>query len=417
MTHRLPENCLKNQYRKTLSTITDMRRRKPTFLSLFSGCGGFDLGFQHAGYECVGAFDIDENALDVYRKNIPFRASSCDLSTASFACFRGCDVLAAGPPCQGFSTIGKRILNDPRNQLFVTTAELAINIRPKVVLIENVAGAIAGKHTLYLNTSLKLLESAGYRTEVVHCSADLMGLPQLRKRILLFAWNTSFSGPITLPQFPRRSLGDAIGSIPSNLCNHIPKFLLSKSTSGMIARRIAPGQKLSNVRSSERNIHTWQIPEVFGRTNRQERSVLNALIHRRRQKRTRDFGDGDPVSAQALARYMCRPVASTLESLLAKGYIRKIDKKFEFTHTFNGKYRRLKWDLPAPTVDTKYGDPRYFLHPDEDRGFTVREAACIQGFPFDFEFLGSEMLQYRMIANAVPPPISQIIASYLLTIL
>ncbi len=394
-----------------------MPKRKPTFLSLFAGCGGFDLGFQMAGYRCIGAYDKDEEALDVYRKNLKFKATLCDLSFASFSKVHGCDVVIAGPPCQGFSTLGKRILEDPRNQLLVTTAELAIKIEPKVVLIENVAGAIAGRHANFWRKAESLLRKAGYKTEEVCCYADLMGLPQFRKRILLFAWKTSFSGPIKLPNLPGQTLKDAIQLMPIGICNHSPKFLCSKSAAGMIAKRIAPGQKLSNVRISERNIHTWDIPEVFGRIDQQERSVLKALIQRRRQKRVRDFGDSDPISAISLAHFMGRPVASILQRLLAKGYVRKINKKFDFKHTFNGKYRRLSWDSPAPTVDTKYGDPRYFLHPEEDRGFTVREAARIQGFPDQFQFQGPELSQYRLVANAVPPPLSQIIASYLLTVL
>ncbi|WP_254509555.1 DNA cytosine methyltransferase [Anatilimnocola floriformis] len=390
-----------------------MAVRSPTFLSLFCGCGGFDQGFHNAGFRSLGAFDIDEAALAVYRKNLPYEATACDLATVTFSRISGCDVVVAGPPCQGFSTIGKRRVKDPRNNLLVTAAEQAVRISPRAIILENVAGAIAGTHARYWRKASLILRSGGYQVQELLCRADEMGLAQIRKRVLLVAWKTRFRGDIELPQCKGGTLRDAIFPLTASLPNHFPKYLDAATHSGRIAKRIQPGQKLSNVRVSERSVHTWEIPEVFGTTNAEERRVLTALIHRRRQKRVRDFGDGDPVSARSLAYYLGRPVARVLKALVLKGYLRCDERGYELTHTFNGKYRRLTWDAPAPTVDTKYGDPRYFLHPDEDRAFSVREAARIQGFSDAFEFSGNEKHQYLMIANAVPPPLADTIASYL----
>jgi DNA (cytosine-5)-methyltransferase 1 len=102
--------------------------------------------------------------------------------------------------------------------------------------------------------------------------------------------------------------------------------------------------------------------------------------------------------------------AELLASLVSKGYVRKIGRRFDLANTFNGKYRRLEWDRPSFTVDTRFGEPGYFLHPSEDRGFTVREAARIQGFPDSFRFFGDTRGQYRLIGNAVPPPMARFIA-------
>ena len=85
---------------------------------------------------------------------------------------------------------------------------------------------------------------------------------------------------------------------------------------------------------------------------------------------------------------------------------------YDLTNAFNGKFRRLKWDQPAPTVDTRFGQPRYFLHPDEDRGFSVREAARIQGFPDAYKFPSSDSIAFRLIGNAVPPPMANAIALF-----
>ena len=72
----------------------------------------------------------------------------------------------------------------------------------------------------------------------------------------------------------------------------------------------------------------------------------------------------------------------------------------------------MSWDKPSHTVDTRFGAPRYFLHPNEHRGFTVREAARIQGFPDDYVFHGDEKFQYRLIGNAVPPPLARLAAEF-----
>ncbi len=90
--------------------------------------------------------------------------------------------------------------------------------------------------------------------------------------------------------------------------------------------------------------------------------------------------------------------------------MREIGDTHDLTGAFNGKYRRLSWDKPSNTVDTRFGSPTYFLHPEEQRGFTVREAARIQGFPDSFIFSGTEKEQYQMVGNAVPPPMAKKIA-------
>ena len=84
--------------------------------------------------------------------------------------------------------------------------------------------------------------------------------------------------------------------------------------------------------------------------------------------------------------------------------------------TFNGKYFRLHPNAPAPTVHTKFGDPRYFLHPLEDRGFSVREAARLQGFPDSFHLPIEVTRAFRQIGNAVPPPLAQAVATSILEV-
>ena len=130
----------------------------------------------------------------------------------------------------------------------------------------------------------------------------------------------------------------------------------------------------------------------------------------RRQLRRRDHGDADPLSLSQIAEHCGRDASTTIMQLLTKGYVRKLGQRFDLAHAFNGKYRRLAWEHVAPAVDTRFGEPRYFLHPEEHRGLSVREAARIQSFPDDFDFTGPRAAQFRMVGNAVPPMLARQIA-------
>jgi DNA (cytosine-5)-methyltransferase 1 len=181
----------------------------------------------------------------------------------------------------------------------------------------------------------------------------------------------------------------------------------SDSVDGKIAARIGSGQKLTNSRGGESAVHTWNIPEVFGRTNAAERGVLEHVLKTRRTERRRTFGDADPVNRRQLTNKFS---VQEVSSLLRKGYLKDMGRYVDLTHTFNGKYRRQQISMPSRTVDTRYGDPQLFLHPTESRPFTVREAARVQGFPDEFVFSGSTRQQFRMIGNAVPPPVGSAVA-------
>ena len=165
------------------------------------------------------------------------------------------------------------------------------------------------------------------------------------------------------------------------------------------------------MRGGENSVATWDIPEVFGMITKNERTVLELLRRLRRQDRKRDNGDADPVSFARLEAALGAQFRFHVDALLRKGYLRRIAGKVDLVGTFNGKFRRLAWNKPSCTVDTRFGSPRYFLHPSQQRGFTVREAARIQGFNDNYMFHGSEGGQYRIIGNAVPPPLGALAAS------
>ena len=387
----------------------------PKFLSLFSGCGGLDLGFSQAGFFGNLSVDIDDIALSVHRKNLGCPVQKLDLTQADpdSEMSNGVDVLLAGSPCQGFSTSGMRRVDDPRNSLLFVAPRIALKHRPKVVVAENVPGALSGAHRVYWDTLHQKMRDLGYQTHDLHINSSDFGVAQSRRRILLIAWRTGAIPSFVIEKKEKKVLADVLGEV-DGVPNHAPVFLGEFSDDYRIAIRMGQGQKLTNSRSGDRSIHTWDIPEVFGKTTKLEKEVLSEVLKLRRQVRRRDFGDADPVSTKFLKNVYGSDV---LVRLVAKNYLRKLGHYHDLTNTFNGKYRRLRMDSPSRTVDTRFGDHRLFLHPLENRAFTVREAARIQGFPDDFTFSGTTAQQFRMIGNAVPPPLAYGVAKFVRSLL
>jgi DNA (cytosine-5)-methyltransferase 1 len=392
----------------------------PTFLSLFSGCGGLDLGFVNAGFRCLGAFDTDTGALAVHRANLRGKTFQHDLSSGKLPITPSrIDVVLSGSPCQGFSTIGKRRLDDLRNTLLIAAGRIAVQVRPRVFVAENVPGVQFGPHRKYWGALMDILRSAGYSCQTLQLNASDLGVAQMRKRLFLIAFANALNVTLRFSPIRPKTLRDIISDISSEkhpAPNHCPEQLEIGTEQFRIAQRIKQGQKLCNVRVSERAVHTWDIPEVFGRITEPERLVLKAVLRLRRRDRIRPSGDADPVLRSSIEKAVGFRSTEIVESLVVKNYLRQVGRRVDLRHTFNGKYRRASWDAQSFTVDTSFGNPKNFLHPELHRGFSVREAARIQGFPDHFIFSGASRDQFKFVGNAVPPPMAQALASEILRV-
>lgn len=388
---------------------------KIRFASLYSGCGGLDQGFHDAGMQGICAVDCDRTALDVLKKNLGTRTECMDLGTFGqqhLSLLQGADIIAAGPPCQGFSTAGLNNPNDDRNDHVWNVARIASLVKPKMVVIENVRGLLNAKNAKHFDKTMRLLRKSGYSvTSAIYNLSDY-GIAQRRVRVLILAVRSSIEFSLQIQCQGRRSIRDALKDV-HEANDFEPCSLPEGSNEALIARRIAPGQKLSNVRSGLSAVHTWDIPEAFGAVTAQEIRLLEKVVKLRRQNRRRNFGDADPIQLNDLRRFFGGDTDTLVDRLLQKGYLRRIDEFIDLRHTFNGKFRRLKWDDVSPTVDTRFGQARYFLHPEQDRGLCVREAARMQSFKDDFLFEGGKTAKYRMIGNAVPPDFAKLVATSL----
>lgn len=400
---------------KGLPSFASLRTPSPTTsgwkaLSIFSGCGGLDLGFLQQGIFSQAAHDIDDGALATYQNNLPPVAKKSDLSKTT-PVFEGGHVLLAGAPCQGFSTAGKRRIEDPRNALLLRIGDIARENRPKVIIVENVPAAYSGMHRSLWQALENRLRVAGYNVRSIILEGQRCGLAQRRKRLFLLSWLGSDCLNVSIENSSPLTVREALTGIDQENSNEI-EWPKDGSDEWIIARHIPPGHKLSNVRNSTLSIATWDIPEVYGKTSKKEKQILLAVSKLRRRERIRSHGDGDPVHIDRLTQYIGSSVKAEIHRLFTANYLRQIGDCVELKQTYNGRYRRLKWNTLSPTVDTRFGRIDLFLHPEEHRGMTTREAARLQGFPDNFEFIGSKKSKFDQIGNAVPPPMAATLARF-----
>lgn len=165
----------------------------PTIISTFAGCGGSSLGYSMAGYKELLAVEWDDNAVETFKLNFPdvpvYHGDIAKLSVDECLSLTGLqpgelDVFDGSPPCQGFSTAGKRMLDDPRNQLFKEYIRLLRGLKPKVFVMENVSGMIKGKMKLIFAEVMRELKASGYNVKCQLMNTMYFNVPQSRQRLI-----------------------------------------------------------------------------------------------------------------------------------------------------------------------------------------------------------------------------------------
>ena len=371
----------------------------PTLIDLFSGCGGFSLGMERAGFHCVAAIDFNAEAVETFRANFPEVPHVLERDLTKFppselAQLIGTDrvdVIAGGPPCQGFSGArkvdganhGDRLKDDPRRLLFREYLRYVAHFQPRVFIMENVLGlqtAAGGAYFTAVQHEARLL---GYRVVSQVADAFALGVPQKRRRQLIIGVRGDLPGffPSELTPapraFPGTTLGPAIGDLPpltagegEEDCNYDPERRRRHLARwGKVARR-----------------YLYRVLEVA------DAPLLTA--HRARPHSARDLRDFALLhegenSAQAMRR----------------GVV------FEWPYSkehFKDRYTRQSRRKACSTIVAHLSkDGLMFIHPTQNRSLTPREAARVQSFPDWFWFPVARTHQFRIIGNAVPPLIAE----------
>jgi len=402
-----------------------------------------DIGFQQAGFDVIWANDIDKSACQTYSNNLSDQIQNADVKNISSDEIPQADVVIGGFPCQGFSIIGTRRLNDERNFLYQSMKRIIHDKNPKFFVAENVKGLTNIAKGKVLETILQEFRDIGYTVDWRILNAQDFGLPQHRERVIIIGNRIGVENPFPSPThglisantviqsslFPSSSpllmpyltLRDAIGDIEEleTLPNHQVELIWKTRHPEWleIMNHISEGQKLCNIRLGERSVHTWDIPKVYGEVSTVERNVLMAIAAHRRHKRYGEK-DGNPLALSDIYPLIkIENLPEVLDCLVQKEYLIRVEDKFELKNSFNGLFRRLRWSEPSEAVLTVFNSPRYYIHPSQDRPFSVREVARIQGFPDDFIFFGTLKDQYTQIGNAVPPLLARKIAEQIFSTL
>jgi DNA (cytosine-5)-methyltransferase 1 len=321
-----------------------MKAAKPTVIDLFAGAGLFSGAFKSQGFELIQAVEIDKIAVETYQQNLGGHIECGDASVLTPK--SKCDVLIGGPPCQGFSTLGKRDASDPRNRLCMEMVRWAELAQPKVVVVENVEAFLRSSQCQQMKEGFL---AAGYKvTEAVVNASDL-GVPQHRKRSFVIA---AKSRPIELA----------------------PKKRNTKT-----------------VRTAWRNL-----PSEPNGVN------LHVLTQ---------------PSELALARMRVIPPGGDKRDILVAQPDLAPPSWFKVTREVTDVWGRIHWDRPSNTLRTSLLNPSKgrYIHPEQNRVITLREAARLQSIPDRWKFTGLPTQVARQIGNSVPPGLGRFVAKTVMT--
>jgi DNA (cytosine-5)-methyltransferase 1 len=368
-------------------------KSKVTALSLFSGCGGFCEGVESAGFEIRAAVEQDRFACETYRHNFP-RVPLFDDDIHRFLVegtdhqnlyrLTGIDLVFGGPPCQGFSQIGVRRLDDERNELYEQFSRVVAKLRPRVFLMENVPNLALMNRGHFRKLILQEFASLGYEnTAMLRVSADEFGVPQTRQRVIFIGTRDEDNFPFELEPYCEQILSGLKVS---------RAVTVSEAIDDLPDQVVQSGELMPYSRAKK--------PSAFMKDMRLD---YDGEHYSKAAKRARGIGDG-PARLHNHHTKEIQDRRRHLISLLAPG--KKADSlpKEVWNNKRPEKWRRLHPDWPSHTILAQmHRDLSEWVHPRLDRWITVREAARLQSFHDGFVFVGSEWQQLKQIGNAVPP--------------
>jgi DNA (cytosine-5)-methyltransferase 1 len=373
-------------------------------VSLFSGCGGFCEGVRLAGFEVKAAVEHDKYAAETYRHNFPevplfpsdihgFLVPESAAWQAAAPQFTGLrqgevDLLFGGPPCQGYSQIGTRILDDPRNELYLQYVRILKTLRPRVFLMENVPNMLLLAKGRFKREVLEAFTEAGYANcGVTVVAATDYGVPQLRKRAFFFGVRDGedlgmdaiafFEQVLDRQKQPVMTVGQAIDDLPEKTAIHYEDLPY-------------PLTQLSNDILNELRLDRdgrWYAAEYKQRVA------------------------GEPLR---LHNHHTKEIEDRRKELIAQ-LVQGAKGDSLPPEVWNGarpeKWRRLHSGRPAYTILAQmHRDLSEWVHPDHQRWITVREAARLQSFHDGFIFRTSEWQMLKQVGNAVPPLLARAVA-------
>lgn len=358
-----------------------------TVIDLFCGAGGLSEGLRQAGFDILAGNDIDAHAGATFAATHPdakfLPGSIYELTPQDFLDATGLekgqlDCLAGGPPCQGYSVYNhQRGMHDERSHLFKEYLRIVKGLMPKWLVMENVTGIMSAGEGEAFQAVLAGIRGLGYNVEAKILRAEDYGVPQERRRVVFIGNRVGV--PINWPAkthgeglLPLTTIKDALNDLPA-LANGEDKGVTKYRT-----RATSDFQR--ELRQGSNVVHNHSASKL-------------GAINIARMQHIPQGGSWRDVPHDLLPAGMKRAKRSD--------------------HT--KRYGRMRWDGQSCTVLTKC-DIHWgaYIHPEQDRSITVREAARIQSFPDWFHFTGPRTEQFVQVGNAVPPMLGKCIGLALL---
>ncbi len=378
--------------------------KRPIAIDLFAGVGGLSLGFEQAGFDVVAAVEFDPIHAATHKHNFPNCSVICrDVRTLSGSEIRSAaglgnrtiDVVFGGPPCQGFSLIGQRVLDDPRNSLVFHFLRLVGELKPRAFVMENVPGMATGSHTALLRELVDRFKELAYKVRQPHriLNAANFGVPQDRRRLVLMGarkdtFLPDYPIPTTVPPSYRAgsangildldmpvcpTAGDAISDLPD-----IENYESLLETDELLSVKLTAGSRYSKVLRGEVTDPT----DYSYRRKLNSKLITGCLRAEHTPLSRRRFAKTVPGTTEPISRFFKISLTGICNTLRAG------------TATDRGAF-----SAPRP------------IHPVYPRCISVREAARLHSYPDWFRFHRTIWHGFRQIGNSVPPLLGRAVAT------
>jgi len=353
-------------------------KKKLKIIDLFCGVGGLSYGFAHNDdFEIVAANEILPNMAKAYSLNHSAVKVYVD-SIKDFAAEKiesdlnvkvnEIDIIVGGPPCQAYSTVGKRLIDDPRGKLFQEYYRVLKEFNPKLFLFENVKGLLSMQGGELLKTIISLFESLGYKVQCKLLNAADFGAPQIRERVIIIG--SKLKNDFRYPKVTHYNPEETLDLFKKDLK---PYLTLEEAINDLPF--IKSGEESFEYASEPQNEF-----QIIMRANAPEKLMDH----------------NSPKNNAKLVKMM--------ELLPDGGTPEDLPKELRPTSGFKNTYCRLWWNRPSTTITRNLSTPSSSrcIHPKAPRPLTTREGARIQCFPDSYQFYGSRSDRNLQIGNAVP---------------
>ena len=331
-------------------------------IDLFCGIGGLSLGFEMAGFEVVSAIDMWSDAIKTYNHNRKDKVAQTitveefnEVQLPELLKREKINGVIGGPPCQGFSTVGQRDINDPRNKMYLEFYNTVKQANPDFFVIENVKGLLTLNKGAFVKDIIKRFgpEGLGYQISYKLVNAANYGVPQNRYRVFFV---------------------------------------------GIKGKDFAFPEECATILTAKDGISDLCGPE--GEYATKPQNEFQKLMRGGKKK---------PLNHDFTSH--SEQTVSIISQIPDGGNIKSLPREFWEVRKYNKAFERMGTFKPSNTIDTGH---RNYFHYSENRIPTARESARIQSFPDDFEVLGTRGSQYKQIGNAVPPLLAKAIAEQIL---